>query len=340
MSQDAKSIANGTGAAVRAALNLAIERLATNGKGNSRPSDISAGEFWIDDNTPSSTVWTLYFYDGASDIYVCQLDTTNDNIIPLIGGGSTSIASASTTGLGSASQGSITISGTTTITSFGSASTFTPLGSLKVVRFSGSLTLTHNATSLILPGGANITTADGDCCIVQALGGSNWRVVNYTRASGVPLTTSAVVQRVETLTGAVATGTTLIPIDDTIPQNNEGDEYMTLAITPKNANNKLVIDVVVNLSNSATPNYLLIAALFQDSTANALVTVATQAVAANGLAQLTFRHVMTANTTSSTTFKVRAGSHTAGTTTFNGQGGNRRFGGVMPSSITITEYSA
>ena len=46
---------------------------------------------------------------------------------------------------------------------------------------------------------------------------------------------------------------------------------------------------------------------------------------------------MTAGTTSSTTFKGRAGLSAAGTLSFNGFGGARRFGGVMASSITITE---
>ena len=51
------------------------------------------------------------------------------------------------------------------------------------------------------------------------------------------------VQVVNTQTGAVATGTTVMPIDDTIPQNTEGDQYMTLAITPTHASNKLLIEV-------------------------------------------------------------------------------------------------
>ena len=38
----------------------------------------------------------------------------------------------------------------------------------------------------------------------------------------------SVVQTVSYQTGAVATGTTIIPIDDTIPQISEGNEYMTL----------------------------------------------------------------------------------------------------------------
>jgi len=40
-------------------------------------------------------------------------------------------------------------------------------------------------------------------------------------------------------TGAVATGTTAMPSGDTIPTNAQGDQYMSLAYTPTNANWKL-----------------------------------------------------------------------------------------------------
>ncbi len=157
-----------------------------------------------------------------------------------------------------------------------------------------------------------------------------------TNQLGLPLS-GTIIQITNTQTGAVATGTTTIPFDDTIPQNTEGDQYMTLAITPSNSNNKLLIQVVINLSNSASPNYQLVAALFQDSTAGALAAVGTQAIVATGIQQLSFLYYMTAGTTSPTTFKVRAGASTAGTTTFNGQSGGRQLGGVISSSITITE---
>jgi hypothetical protein len=149
---------------------------------------------------------------------------------------------------------------------------------------------------------------------------------------------SVVVQVVNTQTGAVATGTTLIPHDDTIPQNTEGDQYMTLAITPSSATNTLKIDVVVHLSNSAA-NQWHTAAIFQDSTANALAAgISRFEPTATAMSIVAFSHYMTSGTTSSTTFKVRAGCQLAGTTTFNGQAGARLLGGVLASSITITEY--
>ena len=151
------------------------------------------------------------------------------------------------------------------------------------------------------------------------------------------------VQMVNTVTGAVATGTTTIPYDDTIPQSGEGVEFMTLAITPTNSSNKLRIDVVVNANNSSTSNQQLVCALFQDSTAGSLACSFQEAdTGGSGAgwwgATHNFTHYMAAGTTSSTTFKVRAGSAQSGTTTFNGVGGGRIGGGVAASSITIMEY--
>jgi len=146
------------------------------------------------------------------------------------------------------------------------------------------------------------------------------------------------VQVVSTDFSAVATGTTLLPFDDTIPQNTEGDQYMTQAITPKSASNHLLITANAWLSNSAGPNDIS-AALFQDSTANALAaTDVTQSTNAYVMRAMIV-HDMVAGTTSSTTFKIRAGGSGAGTTTFNGQGGARKFGGITLSNITIVEYT-
>lgn len=94
------------------------------------------------------------------------------------------IASAGTTDLGAAVGRIVDVTGTTAITSFGTVAA----GIWRIVRFTGALTLTHNATSLILPGGANITTAAGDACIAVSLGSGNWVVVSYQRASGAALT--------------------------------------------------------------------------------------------------------------------------------------------------------
>tara|TARA_R110002095_G_scaffold173735_1_gene151178 strand:- start:502 stop:1347 length:846 start_codon:yes stop_codon:yes gene_type:complete len=159
-----------------------------------------------------------------------------------------------------------------------------------------------------------------------------------TKLATTNLATGAVVQVVNVQTNTVATTTSTIAFDDTIPQNNEGGEFMTLAITPTSATNKLKIDVVIQLNASAT-NRIYVVGLFQDSTASA-IQVASQAQSLTGSpVNISLQHMMTAGTTSATTFKVRAGPDGASTLTFNGQAGNRKFGGLIASSITITEIA-
>jgi len=151
-------------------------------------------------------------------------------------------------------------------------------------------------------------------------------------------TPGTLLQTVSYQTGAVATGTTIIPTDDTIPQISEGTEFMTLAIMPRSATSKLIIEVVFHCAVSVAANAT--AALFQDSTANALATSWVGIPGVNATDILIFRHTMTSGTTSATTFRVRAGPSGAATLTFNGVGGARFFGGVMASSIVIQEVAA
>ena len=97
-----------------------------------------------------------------------------------------SIASAATTNIGAAASNSVRITGTTTITSLGTIAA----GASRTVTFTGALTLTHNATSLILPGGANITTAAGDVAEFESLGSGNWRCTSYQKANGQAVSVS------------------------------------------------------------------------------------------------------------------------------------------------------
>ncbi len=164
--------------------------------------------------------------------------------------------------------------------------------------------------------------------------GSNWHVL-VEEVTGVA-------QVVNTQTGAVNTGTTVIPFDNTKPQKTEGDEYMTLAVTPKNALNWLIIEVVAVLSNGAPGAGKMIVALFQDAVADALAAVPEHTQEANVADfphTMHLRHKMVAGTTSEIDFKVRAGFDQAGTTTFNGAAAGGIFDGVMASSITITEIA-
>jgi len=180
-------------------------------------------------------------------------------------------------------------------------------------------------------GGANKVLAEGQTCyledanVVQYYDGAAWTSVGK------------VAQMVNTQTGALATGSTQMPFDDTIPQITEGNEYMTLAITPTSATNILIVDCVAMLAVDNV-NIQISSALFQDSTAGALAAISVNSATHRSTVTL-LRHKMTAGTTSATTFRFRAGPNSAQTITFNGVASARYFGGVAASSITITEYT-
>lgn len=149
----------------------------------------------------------------------------------------------------------------------------------------------------------------------------------------------AVKNVVEFETGASSTGTTVIPDDDSIPQNSEGDQYMSQVFRPTNVNSKILI--TVNLFGSASAGNINAVALFQDSTANAIAAGYTINYAgATYMTPIYFAHYMKAATISLITFKVRAGCVSSGTFTFNGNSGSRKFGGVLASFIRVEEIEA
>jgi hypothetical protein len=114
----------------------------------------------------------------------------------------TTIASASTVDLATATNYRVAVTGTTTITSFGAG-----LNQNRQVRFVASLTITHNATTLICPNAASIITAAGDVAICQSDGSGNWRIVQYFRAAvdGVSVTWTDIASAATMDVGAVAT---------------------------------------------------------------------------------------------------------------------------------------
>lgn len=139
--------------------------------------------------------------------------------------------------------------------------------------------------------------------------------------------------------GSLATGTTLMTPNDTIPVNTQGDQYMSKAYTPQSAANLLDVTSQMHLSNSSGASQIA-AMLFQDSIANAIkVADVTQNTAAF-ICAIYINHTQLANTTASTTFKIRGGGNTAGTFTFNGVSGGRLYGGTMNSFIDIRERMA
>ena len=217
------------------------------------------------------------------------------------------------------------VTGSVTITAFASVG----IGSFKTLHFDAALILTHHATDLVLPGGSDITTQAGDEFTFFEYASGDWRLISSNKVNGVIQVENAQIS-------AVATGTTVMPFDDTIPQNTEGDQYLNQTITPKDANNILIIEAKLMVAHSVSSVEMSIA-LFQDAIANALCAISQHLTGVNDHAEISLRYVVAADSTSLREYKIRAGGNSAGTTTVNGITGTRRFGGITISSLTITE---
>lgn len=95
------------------------------------------------------------------------------------------LTAAATVNLSLATGNFVHVSGTTSITSFGTL----PAGARFILYFEDAVVVTYNATTLIIPGAANITTTAGDCMMVISEGSGNWRVVGYFPGTGLPVGT-------------------------------------------------------------------------------------------------------------------------------------------------------
>lgn len=205
MSQNDMVIANGSGSTVRGDLNSALQALASQSSGSSAPGTTYDGQTWFD-----TTNNILKIRDEANANWVNIASLVGTTWIPYSNGAVlgtlanqnasaigadlvlsakqvkhalATVASASNVNLGAAAGNSIELTGTTTITAFTIAA-----GSLYFVRYTGAgLTLTHNATTLVLPSGASISVATGDTFIVYGKASNEAAILGYQRASGAAL---------------------------------------------------------------------------------------------------------------------------------------------------------
>lgn len=288
------------------------------------------------------------------------------------------LASATTTDIGAQNTSFLNITGTTTITGFG-----TNYNGPRYLVFAGILTLTHSAT-LVCPGAANITTAANDAAIAIPITGG-WQIVAYQKASGLPVSTTGLAPLSSpTFTGtpaaptaAGATNTTqiattamvqaAIPLSTAITGVRRFAQTATATRTTVGTGTTLIpgddtipqitegdeyltisftptnASSTLRIKASCTAAHTVAGAslamcLFQDAVANALDVGFATVPVVSYCVPLDIDHSMTAGTTSAVTFRLRIGGDTAGTTTVNGASGTRRYGGVSLLRITVDEY--
>jgi len=249
----------------------------------------------------------------------------------------TAVASATTTDIWSTTGNTVHVTGTTTITSFGTAP---QVGAWRKVIFDGALTLTHGA-NLNLPGSANITTAANDFAYVYADTTTLFRV-QYFKVDGTSVIAAGggLVLQAVNMTVAEATGTTTIPFDDTLPANTEGTEIGTQSITMADDTNQVLIHGAIQVGYG-TADAGLVVVLFRGTTAIAARAVRnTIDTATLRGASIAFAVLDSPATAGAVTYSLRIGSRTGTWFTGTEASSGADFGDTADDGLVLLEISA
>lgn len=212
---------------------------------------------------------------------------------------------------------------------------FTNITFNSVANLQNTLTLSNGAMNSFISG-AGVGTAGQ----VLTSNGSSSPPTWQTGGGGT------FVKQARANTNTAGSTSTTIPFDDTIPQNTEGAEVLTVSITPANTNNILLIeyDLHMTCQNGNGTSRQFSSAIFQDSTANALYAQLDFQTNSDGTGNVGVnvkgRFYMTAGTTSSTTFKLRVGPAGAYTYYWLSNIGSAIFSTVNVATLTVTEFSS
>lgn len=194
----------------------------------------------------------------------------------------------------------------------------------------------------------SLLTAKGDLLVASASGvvgnlsvGSNGQVLSADSAEilGVkwvdgPSIVQSKYAELLTYTDISAS----FPGDDTIPQNTEGTEVLTLAITPKATTNLLRVRALFWAFNNVNSTSCT-SAIFRDAIANAKIATVSSLGSAQPAIPICLEHQEIAGSIAATTFKLRVGATTGAHVFLNGSSTGRLFGGVSKVTLTIDEIA-
>ena len=129
--------------------------------------------------------------------------------------------------------------------------------------------------------------------------------------------------------------TAVIPWDDTIPQNTEGTEIISISITPRFVTSKILLNV--QGQGAISDVNAIISAIFRDSVVDAIAATMTDVITAGWSNNVVFTYQDSPATTSATTYKLRVGPGNAATLRMNGYTTTRELGGVMRTTMVAQE---
>lgn len=155
-------------------------------------------------------------------------------------------------------------------------------------------------------------------------------------ATAAKVAAGAVVQVVQTSYSSATTTTSQIPSDNTKPQNTEGLEILSQAITPASVANKILCLVAVPFSSNSSIRVAV--ALFRAGTADALCS---REVASTNSNAICFEFFDSPASVASQTYSVRIGNTDAASTVGvcgqSGAASSRLHGGANLAALTLIE---
>jgi hypothetical protein len=193
----------------------------------------------------------------------------------------------------------------------------------------GAVTLSPDGTDEIDGANADLVMPVGSRMAIIGTG-TAWEIMFGSPRVG------DVIQEKSATYDTYSSGSSIIPDDDTIPQNNEGTPVLTCPITPLRSTSKLHVRVTFGVIHPAG-SYRALAALFRDDVDDALAAVIGDT---NGNLLPPLETIVDANAIDETTFKTNVGVSATGTVYINGNTANRQLGGVSKIVMTVKEIAA
>ncbi|OKH89208.1 virulence factor Pgp3 [Thalassospira sp. TSL5-1] len=126
-----------------------------------------------------------------------------------------------------------------------------------------------------------------------------------------------------------------IILDDSVPQISEGTEILNTTITPRAIGSK--IEIEARCWGSQNNNDWVVAAIFQDSSANAIASGADFVSQGGAGFNIHLRCIITTSSLSPIEISLRLGPHGPYVATVNGRDGGRLLGGAGISSLRVRE---
>lgn len=143
-------------------------------------------------------------------------------------------------------------------------------------------------------------------------------------------------QVLQTVTGTIAasSGTVTVPLDNTIPQNNEGNLIWSQTFTPLSTASKIIIAYSITVASS-TASRTIILSTFAGST-NIGSIIQTASATANAGTNMVFYNSYAPASTAAILFTARLGT-SASATTYCNQTSAAALGGALATKYTIME---